>query len=169
MDLQRILITSSGGVVALPTKPMNHRVDGGHLLVNPPREVWERSELNARELMQWACLVAATAQAMLETLPQLAGGCINYWEAGNYGLNELTEPVGAKNPRIHRKMHMHIFGRSMDATHPDWRWGEAPRFPRYVDSAAWASQFTQLNFYECDAIQAKIQALLASKYAEAFT
>ena len=28
---------------------MNHRRDGGHLLVNPPREVWERSELTALE------------------------------------------------------------------------------------------------------------------------
>ena len=33
---------------------------------------------------------------MLETLPQLDGGCINDWEAGNGALNNETEPKGAK-------------------------------------------------------------------------
>ena len=168
MDIQRILINNSGGIVALPMKPMNHGSDGGHLLVNPPRPVWERSELSAWELMQWACLVAATGQAMLETLPQLAGGCLNYWEAGNNNLNELAHPVGAKNPKIHRKMHLHIFGRSPTASHPDWTWGEPPQFPRFANSATWAAQFTPLSTDECAAIQAKIEGLLASKYADVF-
>lgn len=154
--------------MGLPPQVMNHRSDGGHLLVNPPRPVWERSELSVSELTQWACLVAATGQAMLETLPQLSHGCINYWEAGNNSLNTLAYPVGVKNPRLHRKMHLHVFGRSQDASHPDWQWGEPPRFPAFAMSKQWASQFTPLNPNECTAIQARLQELLASKYAAAF-
>jgi hypothetical protein len=168
LDIQHILINNSGGIVALPSKPMNMRGDGGHLLVNPPRQVWERSELNVSELTQWACLVAATGQAMLETLPQLEGGCINYWEAGNNSLNELAHPQGIKNPRLHRKMHLHVFGRSKDAGHADWKWGEPPQFPRFASSATWAAQFSPLSSDECAAIQARIQELIATKFSSAF-
>jgi hypothetical protein len=108
VEIHQTLISCAGGTVSLPAKPMNHRNDGGHLLVNPPRPVWERSELTANELARWACLVAATGRAMLETLPQLAGGCLNYWEAGNNALNELAHPQGPKIPHLHRKMHLHV-------------------------------------------------------------
>ncbi|MES2944584.1 MAG: hypothetical protein V4772_17075 [Pseudomonadota bacterium] len=144
---------------------MNHRSDGGHLLVNPPRQVWERSELTPDELSRWACLVAATGQAMLETLPQLAGACLNYWEAGNNALNDLAHPPGPKTPQIHRKMHLHVFGRSRNASHPDWQWGEPPHFPKFALSEAWAAQFSRLEPGECAAIGVKIQALLANRYA----
>ena len=50
--------------------------DGGNLVVNPPRPVWERGELTGAELTNWAFLVAAGGMAMLETLPQLENGCI---------------------------------------------------------------------------------------------
>ena len=33
---------------------------------------------------------------MIDVLPQLAGGCINYWEAGNWALNDEAEPKGAR-------------------------------------------------------------------------
>jgi hypothetical protein len=168
MDIKQILVNHAGGTVALPAKPMNHRSDGGHLLVNPPRQVWERTELSVVELTQWACLVAATGQAMLETLPQLAGGSLNYWEAGNNSLNDLAPPVGAKNPKLHRKMHLHIFGRSKDASHPDWQWGEPPQFPKFASSATWAAQFSPLNSDECAAIRVRIEELLATKYAVGF-
>ena len=165
MEIHHVLISCPGGTVGLPAKPMNHRSDGGHLLVNPPRPVWERSELTADELARWACLVAATGRAMLETLPQLAGGCLNYWEAGNNALNELALPPGPKRPQLHRKMHLHVFGRSPRATHPDWQWGEPPQFPKFVSSEAWAAQFSRLEHDECAAIQARILTLLEGRYA----
>ncbi|CAN7160536.1 hypothetical protein [Acidovorax delafieldii] len=92
MDIHTTLIRCAGGTVDLPARPMNHRSDGGHVLVHPPRPVWERSELTPEELAHWSCLVAATGRAMLDTLPQLAGGCLNYWEAGNNALNPLAHP-----------------------------------------------------------------------------
>jgi diadenosine tetraphosphate (Ap4A) HIT family hydrolase len=168
LDIHHTLIKCAGGTVALPASPMNHRSDGGHLLVNPPRPVWERTELTPNELALWACLVAATARAMLETLPQLAGGCLNYWEAGNNALNELAHPPGQKTPQLHRKMHLHIFGRSPTASHPDWQWGEPPQFPKFASSKTWAAQFSRLEADECEAIKERLEVLLATRYAMGF-
>ena len=111
------------------------REDGGNLVVNPPRAVWERGELTAGELTAWSHLVAATGAAMLRTLPQLEGGCINYWEAGNWALNDAADPAGPKTAPAFRSVHLHLLGRSRFARSPDWAWGEAPRFPGIFGSA----------------------------------
>ena len=165
MDIYPTLLRCAGGSVGLPTRPMNHRSDGGHVLVHPPRPVWERSELTPEELALWSCLVAAAGRAMLDTLPQLAGGCLNYWEAGNNALNPLAPPLGPKTPTQHRKMHLHLFGRSPQATHPDWLWGEPPQFPKYEQSEAWTQQFTRLKAEESSALATRIQGLLDTRYA----
>lgn len=164
MNNQDVLLNCEGGTVTLPAAPLNDRQDGGHLLVNPPREVWERSALTPAELVNWSLLVAATGQAMLETLPQLQGGCLNYWEAGNWALNEQAVPAGPKRPLDHRKVHLHVFGRSRTARHQDWQWGESPSFPRFAASKQWSSQFARLDGEECAAIRMRIEALLACKY-----
>lgn len=167
MKMQAILLACEGGTVELPGKLLNGRQDGGHLLVNPPRDVWERSELSAVELMNWSFLVAATGQAMLQALPQLAGGCINYWEAGNWALNDLAAPLGPKDPKEHRRVHLHVFGRSRLARHRDWQWGESPRFPCFADAGDWSRQFEPFDRDECAAIGLRIQALLKEKYVMA--
>src|SRR5258707_6571612 len=79
-QLGRILFSCRGGHLALPERgaALVSREDGGNLLVNPPRDVWERGQLTPAELMHWSFLVAAAGQAMLTVLPQLDGGCINY-------------------------------------------------------------------------------------------
>jgi len=159
------LFTHAGGSIVRPTKLLCDRADGGHLVVNPPRPVWERSVLTPDELVAWSFLVAATGQAMLETLPVLQGGCLNYWEAGNWALNDLAEPIGPKQPRRDRRMHLHVFGRSRHALHPDWAWGESPRFPTYADSDAWSAQFAPLSHGECEAIARRIGELLHTRYA----
>jgi diadenosine tetraphosphate (Ap4A) HIT family hydrolase len=158
------LFTSAGGSVLLPITPLNCRQDGGHLLVNPPREVWERSELTAEELMHWSFLIAATGEAMLYSLPQLADGCLNYWEAGNWALNNAAAPLGPKTPREHRRVHLHVFGRSRTASHEDWQWGESPSFPPYAESKKWSSQFELLTSEECTSISKRIEVVLREKF-----
>jgi hypothetical protein len=74
-------------------------------------------------------------------LPQLEGGCVNYFEAGNWALNDAAPPRGSKTAPEHRRMHMHIFCRSRGARHPSWRWGEAPRLPLYKDRKAFTATF----------------------------
>jgi len=101
---------------------------------------------------------------MLDVLPQLEGGCINYWEAGNWALNSEAEPKGAKTAREHRRVHAHLLGRDRTAASPSWRWGEAPRFPDFADRHAWASTFERLEAEECGRIVAQIEHLLDERY-----
>jgi hypothetical protein len=140
------------------------RAEGGNLLVIPPREVWERSELTHVELMLWSFLVAATGRAMLDVLPQLAGGCLNYWEAGNWSLNDEADPKGPKTAQEYRKVHTHLLGRSRTATDPSWRWGEAPGFPSFAERHSWAAKHEPLSAEECREIVARAEAGLKARY-----
>jgi diadenosine tetraphosphate (Ap4A) HIT family hydrolase len=160
------LFSCDGGSVALPALAlvMVDRADGGHLVVNPPRGVWDRTALSPAELTRWSWLVAATARAMLEVLPQLTNGCINYWDAGNWALNDAAPPVGRKTGPAHRKLHMHLLGRSPHSVDPAWRWGEAPRYPLYADRHIWAAGRARFTVDECRAVIGRVQVLLQSVY-----
>lgn len=164
--MSRRLFTCQGGHVLLPEcgLALVGREDGGNLIVTPPREVWERSELTRVELIYWSFLVAAAARAMLDVLPQLAGGCVNYWEAGNWALNDEAEPKGPKLAHEYRRVHMHLLGRSRAAQDPSWRWGEAPRFPAFAEREAWAAKYLPLNAEECREIVAQTEASLVARY-----
>ncbi len=161
------LFKCAGGEVVLPDAKLVlvSREDGGNLIVNPPRPVWERSELAAEELVQWSFLVAATGAAMLRALPQLENGCINYWEAGNWALNIDAEPRGMqKSGPQHRKVHLHLLGRSRNAKSPSHQWGEAPRFSSFAERHAWAAKHQRLTPDECREILAQTEKLLQEKY-----
>lgn len=164
MTLQ--LFACAGGSIVLPDRKLVlvDRQIGGNLIVNPPREVWERSELSVVELTHWSFLVAATGKAMLDVLPQLEGGCINYWEAGNWALNDEAEPKGPKIAPEHRRVHLHLLGRSRTAADPSWRWGEAPVFPTFAERHFWAYYHDRLLADECRDIVARVETLLADSY-----
>jgi diadenosine tetraphosphate (Ap4A) HIT family hydrolase len=164
--MSEVLYRGPGGKVILPGRVFLDRADGGHLIVLPPAEVWERSELTAAQLVEWSFLVAAVGRAMIDALPQLAGGCVNYFEAGNWALNDAAKPKGRKRAAEHRRVHMHIFGRSPQAKHPSWRWGEAPKIPDWKDRYAAAAGFEGLNEKECKAIAKRLRANLAGWYAQ---
>ena len=154
-----VLFTCAGGQVSLPHLLLCDREDGGHLVVHPPRDIWERSLLPPAELAAWSLLVAATGRAMLETLPCLRDGCLNYWEAGNWALHPDAPPKGPKHPPTHRRVHHHVLGRSPDAKHAGWRWGEAPRFQPHDQAAAWSAQCAPLTGRECRAIAQVLERL----------
>jgi hypothetical protein len=160
------LYSCAGGDLILPSRAslLATRLDGGNLVVNPPRPVWERSALTPPELAKWAALVAAAGRAMLETLPQLDGGCINYWEAGNWALNDEAEPKGPKRAPEHRRMHLHLLGRSRTTVNPHWAWGESPRFPAYAERHTWAAAFERFTPAECTAIVERLDLLLRGVY-----
>ena len=164
--MTKVLYRGPEGTVTVPRGLFLDRSDGGHLVVKPPREVWERSELSAEELVRWSFLVAAAGRAMIDALPQLEGGCVNYFEAGNWALNDAAPPRGRKTAREHRSMHMHIFGRSRAARHPSWRWGEAPRLPLYKDRKAFSADFKPLDAKECAAVAGRLKSLLAARYRQ---
>lgn len=164
MSQDTSLLHTPAGEIILPAKPLIDRADGGHLVVLPACTVWDRTELSADELAQWSALVAACAWAMLQTLPQLKDGCINYWDAGNWALNDDAAPAGRKLGREHRKLHMHLIGRSPDATDPAWRWGESPLFPRYAQRLERNASYRALTAAECDAIVSATKNRLREKY-----
>ena len=160
------LFAGAGGRVVLPLGEglLIDRDDGGHLCVEPPRVVWERSELSAEDLTQWSFLVATTGRAMIEALPQLRDGCVNYWEAGNWALNDAASPSGPKTAARHRNVHQHVIGRSPSAANPAWKWGEAPVFPTYADRTAWSAAFRPLTSMECAAIRLHVRQELSKRY-----
>ena len=160
------LLSCAGGQLVLPDASLVlvDRADGGNLVVNPPRPVWDRGELDATELHAWSSLVAAAGAAMLAALPQLEGGCLNYWDAGNWALNAAAPPAGPKTGPRHRQLHLHLLGRSRDARDPDFAWGEAPRFPPYAQRLAWAAPHARLSPRECVDVVAAARAILVHKY-----
>lgn len=164
--MARKLFACAGGDIVLPESGtvLVGRRDGGNLVVNPPREVWERSELTRAELALWSFLVAATGRAMLDVLPQLEGGCVNYWEAGNWALNDAADPRGPKTAAEHRRVHLHLLGRSRAAASPSWRWGEAPKFPDFSERQTWASEFERLTPEECRGVVSRAGVLLEESY-----
>jgi hypothetical protein len=94
----------------------------------------------------------------------LQGGCINYWDAGNWALNQAAVPEGIKTGQANRKLHLHLLGRSPQSRHVDWRWGESPKFPDFADRVAWMAGFESLNSAETAAISAKTKLILVQKY-----
>jgi diadenosine tetraphosphate (Ap4A) HIT family hydrolase len=161
-----VLLRSPGGSLLLPDQAsvLLDRADGGNLVVVPSRPVWDRSELNREELAQWGYLVAASGRAMLDALPQLAGGVINYWEAGNWALNDEAAPLGRKRGDRFKSVHLHLLGRSPAATNPNWRWGESPIFPRFAERLSASATFELLRPDECAAIAARAGQLVTSIY-----
>ena len=160
------LFRCSGGEVLWPARGLVlvSRHDGGNLIVNPQQDVWERSELTPLELTQWSFLVAALATAMLNVLPQLQSGCINYWEAGHWSLNRAAEPAGHKTaPEFHR-VHMHLLGCSPASSSPSMQWGEAPEFPAVADRHQWAASHERLIAAECVRIVTAAAARLTAFY-----
>ena len=162
-----ILLVCPGGSLRLPDPALVlvDREDGGNLIVDPPRAVWDRSELSPEELTAFSFLVAAAGRAMLDTLPQLEGGCINYWDAGNWALNVDADPPGPKTGNVHRRLHLHLLGRSRAASNPALKWGEAPIFPPFADRHKWAARNRQLTGGECRDVVIRATALLTDKYA----
>jgi hypothetical protein len=164
--MSHVLVRARGGTVCLPDAAtlMIDRADGGQLVVYPPRRVWDRTALTREELIAWSLLVAAAARAMLETLPQLAGGCINYWDAGNWALNAAAEPPGPKSGPEHRVLHQHLCGRSPRSSDPSWKWGESPFFPAYADRLAWSRGKRALSPEECAGVVARLAQVLREVY-----
>lgn len=159
------LVRCAGGTLELPALVLNDREDGGHLVVQPPRPVWDRTALSQGELAAFSYLVAAAAKAMLDVLPQLEGGCVNYWDAGNWALNMNAIPVGPKRGEDARQLHLHLFGRSRNAKDPDWQWGEGPRFPRFADRLKWAANKNPLTSAECRQVAGLCVDVLISRHS----
>src|SRR4051812_8161657 len=124
-----VIYKGAGGTVVLPKMVFLDREDGGHLIINPPHDVWEQSELSALDLAHWCFLVGAVGRAMIDVLPQLDGGCVNYFEAGNWALNETAPPKGPKRAKDHRRGPQHRLRRRPNPEEPPRGPGGGPGAP----------------------------------------
>ena len=103
---------------------------------------------------------------MIDCLPQLDGGCVNYWDAGNWALNDAADPVGPKSGPTHRVLHQHVIGRSPRSGDRDWQWGESPFFPTFAARFDWSRGKAPLTAAECAAIVARRpRVVLSAAYA----
>ena len=110
-----VLIYSSKyfNVVTL-NKPHIARMDGGHLVIFPKREVEDRTQLTREESQELMKLSITFGKAMKHALNQngVDVARINYQENGNW----------------HPRMHLHLYGRAKSAKIQ--KFGEALCFPK---------------------------------------
>ena len=101
MPLAKATVLFSNPLVKIvtPVVPLNCLLDGGHLVVEPHRQIADRMHATAEEASQ---LMAATMLAGHALTQVLKVEKINYQEMGNWGLGKKSAP----------KLHIHVFGRS---------------------------------------------------------
>jgi hypothetical protein len=148
-----VLFAEDGyGRIVVPGVPHKDRECGGHLMVDPAGRFNHVSDMLAQPDVwcRYHLLCAIAERAMLEVLPSLNGGLtdgrigiINLLEAGNWGVHFHREKGGAFGLKgaESKTVHAHLYGRSIlepsstaKGRMLHWGWGEAPRFPDFVDT-----------------------------------
>ena len=99
--------------ISLPKTPLNCQLDGGHLVVQPRRNISDRIDCSEREAIELMAASMLAARAMYSVLKVEK---VNYQEMGNWSL-DATEPA---------KLHIHIFGRQRQQRYQQR--GESIRF-----------------------------------------
>jgi len=84
--------------IITPNTPLNCRLDGGHLVVEPRRIIRDRVDCTDKEAIELMAASMLAAKAMYSVLKVEK---VNYQEMGNWSLDNLTAA----------KLHIHIFGR----------------------------------------------------------
>ncbi len=96
---QRIELYSTELIsISVPKTPLNCQLDGGHLVVEPHRNITDRVDCTEQEAIE---LMAASMLAAKAMYSVLGVEKVNYQEMGNWSLDTVQ---GAK-------LHIHIFGR----------------------------------------------------------
>jgi len=84
--------------ISTPSTPLNCRLDGGHLVVEPRRVIRDRVDCTDKEAIELMAASMLAAKAMYAVLNVEK---VNYQEMGNWSLDNLATA----------KLHIHIFGR----------------------------------------------------------
>jgi len=84
--------------ISTPSHPLNCRLDGGHLVVEPRRVIRDRVDCTPSEAIELMAASMLAAKAMYAVLNVEK---VNYQEMGNWSLDNLATA----------KLHIHIFGR----------------------------------------------------------
>ena len=92
--------------IVVPERPHVTRSDGGHLIINPKVAVDDRTKLTREQAIELVKLTMVTGEAMTTVLTRrgIPIGRINYQDNGNW----------------RHELHVHLYGRSRDATVQPW-------------------------------------------------
>lgn len=139
--------------IVVPERPHVTRGDGGHLVINPKVPVEDRTALAREQAIELMKLTMVAGEAMKTVLTRrgIRVGRINYQDNGNW----------------RHELHVHLYGRSRDATIQPW--GTFLQIPPTRDQfSAKMGDLEPLNEDDVRDLRAEIERLLATEKYLAF-
>ena len=134
--------------IVVPERPHVTRADGGHLIINPKVALEDRTKLSREQAVELVKLTMAVGEAMKTVLTRkgIPIGRINYQDNGNW----------------RHELHVHLYGRSRNATIQPW--GTFLQIPptREAFNAKMGS-LEPLNADDVRDLRAEIDRLLSSE------
>jgi diadenosine tetraphosphate (Ap4A) HIT family hydrolase len=138
--------------IVVPDRPHVTRGDGGHLIINPKIAVNDRTKLAREQAIELMKLTMVAGEAMTAVLTRkgIPIGRINYQDNGNW----------------RHELHVHLYGRSRNATIQPW--GTFLQIPPTRETFnAKMGNLEPLNADDVRDLRAEIERLLATeKYGE---
>jgi diadenosine tetraphosphate (Ap4A) HIT family hydrolase len=134
--------------IVVPERPHVTRGDGGHLIINPKVSVEDRTKLTREQATELIKLTMVGGEAMKTVLTRkgISIGRINYQDNGNW----------------RHELHVHLYGRSRDATIQPW--GTFLQIPPTRDAFnARMGNLEPLNADDVRDLRAEIERLLTSE------
>jgi diadenosine tetraphosphate (Ap4A) HIT family hydrolase len=139
--------------IVVPEYPHVTRGDGGHVIINPKVPVEDRTMLAREQAIELMKLTMVAGEAMKTVLTRrgIPIGRINYQDNGNW----------------RHELHVHLYGRSRDATIQPW--GTFLQIPPTRDAfRTRMGQLEPLNAEDVRELKAEIERLLATEKYRAF-
>jgi diadenosine tetraphosphate (Ap4A) HIT family hydrolase len=138
--------------IIVPERPHVTRGDGGHLIINPKVAVEDRTKLAREQAVELVKLTMVAGEAMKTVLTRrgIPIGRMNYQDNGNW----------------RHELHVHLYGRSRNATIQPW--GTFLQLPPTREAfSAKMGNLEPLNADDVRDLRAEIERLLATeKYRE---
>ena len=138
--------------IVVPERPHVTRADGGHLIINPKVSVEDRTKLAREQAIELVKLTIVAGEAMKTVLTRkgIPIGRMNYQDNGNW----------------RHELHVHLYGRSRNATIQPWgTFLQIP--PTREEFNAKMGNLERLNAEDVRDLRAEIERLLATeKYRE---
>ena len=138
--------------IVVPERPPVTRGDGGHLIINPKVAIEDRTKLTRIQAIELVKLTMVAGEAMAAVLTRkgIPIGRINYQDNGNW----------------RHELHVHLYGRSRNATIQPW--GTFLQIPPTREAFnARMGNLEPLNAEDVADLRAEIERLLATeKYRE---
>jgi len=138
--------------IVVPERPHVTRGDGGHLIINPKVAIEDRTKLAPDQAVELVKLTMVAGEAMRTVLTRkgIPIGRINYQDNGNW----------------RHELHVHLYGRSRNATIQ--RWGTFLQIPPTREAFnARMGNLEPLSAEDVADLTAEIERLLATeKYRE---